>query len=95
MFCLPAGFRREYFNQFRPIFQNVLDPRHNVLGLEWLAVVLPDVGMRSDARLGSQMASELTALVVLDDNDAPALAKDRADFGAVEGRQELDLQMVG
>src|SRR5262249_45525838 len=73
---LPTPFFGEHLNHFRPQLQDFLDTSYDVLRLEWLAVVLADVAMSRDPRLGPQVARELAALVVLDDDDPPALAQD-------------------
>ena len=79
MVCLPPGFGRKHLNQ---VFagQDVLDTSDDVLRLERLPVVLADVPRCDEAGLGPQVASELTAEVVLDDDNSLAPAQDVGDF---------------
>src|SRR5262249_31142464 len=75
LLLLPPPFSRERVNRLRPDLQHSLDPRSDVLRREWLAVVLADVARSRDPGLGPQVGRELAALVVLDDDDPPALAQ--------------------
>src|SRR4051794_8932500 len=54
--------------RFRRPGQHCLDTLHDVVGHERLAVVLADVTVGHDARLGAQVSCELSAVVVLDDD---------------------------
>src|SRR2546428_1441173 len=94
VFRPPAGLRRQHLDH---LFagQDSLDAGHDVLRLERLAVIFPDVTVCDDSGLGPQVPRELPALVVLDDDDAPALAESGANLFSVEGHQELDLQVIG
>ena len=56
--------------------QDVLYGGDDMLRLERFAVVLADVAVGRDAGLGPQVARELAALAVLDDDDAPAPAEE-------------------
>ena len=47
---------------------------------EWLAVVLANVAVGVDAGLASEVAGELTTIIVLNDDNSVGLRKDAADF---------------
>jgi hypothetical protein len=61
---------------------------------EWFAVVLADVAVRVEAGLASQIAGELTAVVVLDENDSLALGKDASNFIGVKWNNPPYLEMI-
>src|SRR6516162_2104075 len=71
---LPAGLGGEGFHQFLA-FENLLDAGDHVLRLKRLAVVFANEAMTANAGFRSQMASKLSALVVLDHDDFLALAQ--------------------
>src|SRR5438128_6569155 len=67
----------------------------HVVGQERLAVVLADVGVRDDPCLGAQVARELAAVVVLDDDDPARLPQRLLDGLDVQRDHPLDLKVVG
>ena len=55
--------------------QLLLDRFDDVVRHEWFAVVLADVAVRVEAGLAPEIAGELAAVVVLDDDDILAAAR--------------------
>lgn len=64
---LPRG--RDHLHDVRARLHDVSHRGHDVRGLERLAIELADVAVRRDPRLGTQVARELAALIVLNDDD--------------------------
>src|SRR5437764_939939 len=64
------------------------------MGHERFAVVLADVALRVEAGLAPEVAGELAAVGVLDDDDI-LLPKDPADLSGVEGDDPFYLKLVG
>src|SRR5713101_8158999 len=91
---LPARLGGEDFHQFLA-FDDFLDAGYHVLGLKRLAVVFANEAMTANAGLGSEVAGELTALVVLHHDDPLALAQDLHGLFGLERNQNLKLQMIG
>src|SRR5437879_2100095 len=79
--------------EFRGACQDRLDAVRDVVGHERLAVVLPDVTGGGEAGLRSQIARELAAVVVLDDDDLAAPGQDRLDRLGVQRAQPTDLSI--
>src|SRR5262249_9510430 len=74
MLGLPTGLDGEAFHQLFA-FEYFLDTGHDVLRLEWLAVVLAYKGMTANAGLRPEMSGELPAFILFNHNDLLALAE--------------------
>src|SRR3989442_9219308 len=73
--------------EFRRALQDGRDAIDDVVRHERLAVVFADVTVGGEARLRSEIARELSAVVVLDDDDLRASREDRHDLGGVQRDQ--------
>src|SRR5438093_127970 len=62
---------------------------------ERLPIVLPDVAMSGDARLAAEVSRKLASVIILDDDDPLALAKDSRNLVRMERNDPLDLKLVG
>ncbi len=71
-----------------------LDGVDDVLGEERLAVVLADVAVGYEAGFAAQVAGELAAEVVLDDDGVARVAEDVEDGVAVQRDEPADGEMV-
>ena len=71
-----------------------LDGFDDVLREEGLAVVLADVAVGDEAGFAAQVAGELAAEVVLDDDGVAGVAEDVEDGVAVERDEPADGEMV-
>src|SRR6266545_6575979 len=67
----------------------------DVVRHERLAVVFANVAMGVEARLAAQVAGELAAVIVFDDDDLLALRKDAADLGGMKRDNPLDVKLIG
>src|SRR2546427_8122263 len=72
--------------------QNGFDTLDDVVRHERLPIVFSDVTLGGEAGLRSQVARELPAVVVLDDDDLGARRQDRQDGVCMERDQPFDLR---
>src|SRR5204863_9200166 len=75
--------------------QLVFDSFDDVMRHEWFAVVLANVTGRVETGLASEIAGELAAIAVLDDDDMLAPRKDAGDLSGVEWNNPLDVKVIG
>ena len=73
----------------------LLDGFDDVVGHEGFAIVFADVAVGDEAGFAAQVAGELAAEVVLDDDGVLRVAEDVDDGVAVERDEPADGQLVG
>jgi hypothetical protein len=73
----------------------VADRFDDVVGHEGFAVVLADVAVGDEAGFAAEVARELAAVVVLDDDGAFGIVELIEDGFAVERNEPANLQLVG
>ncbi len=73
----------------------LFDGFDDVVGHEGFAVVLADVAVGDEAGFAAQVAGELAAEVVLDDDGVLGLLEDVDDGVAVQRDEPADLELVG
>src|SRR5215469_14567527 len=66
----------------------------NVVGHEWLAIVLSDVAIRYETGLASQIARELPAVVVFNDDRVFRILEDLENLITVQGHEPPHLQLI-
>src|SRR5262245_20306029 len=66
----------------------------DMVGFEGFAVILEDLAVDRKARLGAQMSGQLTGVVVLHHQGAPAGLQDSPHFGLMERHQVPDLEVI-
>src|SRR5262245_1204448 len=75
--------------------QNLLNPIDNMMRHKRLAIVLTNVTVGDDAGFGAQVARELSAVVILYDDELLTLGNYRHDGFAMERNHPLNLEVIG
>jgi len=75
--------------------QNFFHAIDNMMRHKGLAIVLANVTVGDDAGFGAQVARELSAVVILYDDELLTLGNYRCDCVAMERNHPLDLEIIG
>src|SRR5262245_5103828 len=79
----------------RCVRQNLLNAIDNMMRHKRLAIVLTNMTVGDDAGFGAQVARELSAVVILYDDELLTLGNYRHDGFAMERNHPLNLEVIG